>query len=277
MSKIIKTVPFGEQTLILETGEIARQADAAVMVRMGDTLVLVTAVGKQQVSSGQSFFPLTVNYQEKYYAAGKIPGGFLKREGRPSELETLTARLIDRPLRPLFPEGFYNEVQVVATVLSIDPDHSPDILAMIGASAALTISGMPFQGPIAAARVGYQEGVYTLNPSQQTLKESKLDLVVAGTQKAVLMVESEADQLSEQVMLGAVLYGHEMMQPVIQAINELAAEVGNSPWEVASPEAGLDVALTQTVEQSVGTSLGEAFTIRDKQQRTQALTTIREQ
>jgi polyribonucleotide nucleotidyltransferase len=275
VSKIIKTIPFGEQTLTLETGEIARQADAAVIVRMGDTMVLVTAVGKKQAKEGQGFFPLTVNYQEKYYAAGRIPGGFLKREGRPSEMETLTARLIDRPLRPLFPEGFYNEVQVVATVLSIDPAFSPDILAMIGASAAVTISGIPFSGPIGAARVGYQDGVYTLNPSEQALTDSKLNLVVAGTQQAVLMVESEADQLSEQVMLGAVLYGHQMMQPVIAAINELAGEVGNPAWNI-EPATSIDATLTQSVEQLIGRALGEAFTLCDKQQRGEALTVIRE-
>lgn len=240
MTKVIKEIPFGGKTLILETGEIARQADAAVMVRMGDTMVLVTAVAKKTGAERNDFFPLTVNYQEKFYAAGKIPGGFTKREGRPSDAETLIARLIDRPLRPLFPEGFRNEVQVVATVLSLDDDVCPDVLAMIGASAALTLSGVPFQGPIGCARVGFKDGVYSLNPSEKDLKESELDLVVAGTDSAILMVESQAKELSEDVMLGAVLYGHEMMQSVITGIKELNEEAGSARWDwqpAAFPEA----------------------------------------
>ena len=209
MAKIVKELQLGEHTLVLETGEIARQADAAVFVGMNGTQVLVTVVGKRDGAEKNDFFPLTVHYQEKYYAAGKIPGGFNKREGRPSEHETLTSRLIDRPIRPLFPEHFSHEVQVVATVMSLNPDVPADILAMIGASAALTLSGLPFQGPIGAARVGYKDGIYLLNPSPKTLETSELDLVVAGTRDAILMVESEARELSEDIMLGAVLFGHE--------------------------------------------------------------------
>jgi len=214
-----KTFTYGAHQVTLETGEIARQASGAVLVTVDDTVVLVTVVGAKQAKPGQDFFPLTVDYVEKTYAAGKIPGGFFKREGRPSEKETLTSRLIDRPIRPLFPEGFYNEVQVVATVMSLNPEVDSDIPALIGASAALAISGIPFSGPIGAARVGYIDGQYVLNPSATQLKDSKLDLVVAGTQSAVLMVESEAKELSEEVMLGAVVYGHEQMQAVINAIN----------------------------------------------------------
>ena len=207
-NKITKQIQFGRDTVTLETGQIARQATAAVMVRIGDTQVLVTVVGRKEANPGQNFFPLTVNYQEKTYATGRIPGGFLKREGRPSEKETLTCRLIDRPIRPLFPKGFMNEVQVVATVMSSDKNRDPDIAALIGTSAALSISGIPFSGPIGAARVGYKDGMYILNPSYSELAESALDLVVAGTEPAVLMVESEAQELSEDQMLGAVLFGH---------------------------------------------------------------------
>src|SRR5512140_3242471 len=209
---IKKSISYGQHTLTLETGEIARQAGGAVMVSLDDTVVLVTAVAAKSAKPGQDFFPLTVDYQEKTYAAGKIPGGFFKREGRPSEKETLTSRLIDRPIRPLFPDGFYNEVQVIATVMSVDPEIDPDVPAMIGASAALMLSGVPFNGPIGAARVGYMNGQYVLNPTKTELNESKLNLVVAGTEAAVLMVESEADELSEEVMLGAVVYGHDQQQ-----------------------------------------------------------------
>src|SRR5207248_10166613 len=213
---IKKSIPYGSHTLTLETGEIARQADAAVLVSLGDSVVLVAVVASKRAKPGQDFFPLTVDYQEKTYAAGRIPGGFFRREGRPSEKETLTSRLIDRPIRPLFPDGFYNEVQVVATVMSVDPEIDPDIPALIGASAALALSGMPFDGPIGAARVGYVDGQYVLNPSKTELStSSKLDLVVAGTEAAVLMVESEAKELAEEVMLGAVVFGHQQQQAAI--------------------------------------------------------------
>src|SRR5580700_6779807 len=217
-----KSFQFGEHAVTIETGELARQADGAVLVSMGETVVLVTAVGLKKPTPGRDFFPLTVNYQEKTYAAGRIPGGFFKREGRPTEKETLTSRLIDRPIRPLFPEGFINEVQVVANVLSVNPEIDPDIPSLLGASAALAISGMPFMGPIGAARVGYRNGAYILNPTAAQLVESELDLVVAGTKEGVLMVESEAAGLNEAVMLGAVMFGHEQMQIAINAINELA-------------------------------------------------------
>ena len=223
---IKKSIPYGRHTLTLETGEIARQADGAVLVSLDDTVVLVTCVGAKQPKPGQDFFPLTVDYQEKTYAAGKIPGGFFKREGRPSEKETLTSRLIDRPLRPLFPDGFYNEVQVIATVMSVDPEVDPDIPAMIGASAAVSLSGIPFDGPIGAARVGYIDGQYVLNPTKTKLETSQLNLVVAGTEAAVLMVESEANELSEEVMLGAVVFGHQQQQAVIELIHELVDEGG---------------------------------------------------
>ncbi|HTD89328.1 MAG TPA: polyribonucleotide nucleotidyltransferase, partial [Burkholderiales bacterium] len=224
---------WGRHQLTLETGEIARQASGAVLVTMEETVVLVTAVAQRKAKAGQDFFPLTVDYQEKTYAAGKIPGGFFRREGRPSEKEILTCRLIDRPLRPLFPDGFYNEVQVVATVMSSNSEIDSDIPAMIGASAALAISGVPFQGPIAAARVGFMNGGYVLNPTASELKTSQLDLVVAGTQQAVLMVESEAQVLSEDIMLGAVMYGHEQMQAVINMIHEMVEEAGKPLWDWA--------------------------------------------
>ncbi|MDF2691274.1 MAG: Polyribonucleotide nucleotidyltransferase, partial [Gammaproteobacteria bacterium] len=234
--KVFKKVfQYGEQEYSIETGGIARQASAAVMVRAGDTVVLVTLVAAKNVKNGQDFFPLTVNYQERMYAAGRIPGGFLKREGRPSEAETLISRLIDRPLRPLFPNGFYNEVQIVATVLSLDPNVSPDIPALIGASATVALSGVPFDGILGAARVGFCNGQYLLNPSEETLKTSEMDLVVAGTPNAVLMVESEAKQLSEEIMLGAVLFGHEQMQVAIQAIKELTETCGKPKWDWQPP------------------------------------------
>ena len=234
-NKVKKSIQYGAHELTLETGEIARQADGAVMVTYGDTSVLVTVVGKTEVKAGQDFFPLTVDYQERTYAAGKIPGGFFKREGRPSEKETLTSRLIDRPLRPLFPEAFYNEVQVVATVMSSDSEIDPDIPAIIGASAAMAISGIPFYGPLGAARVGYIDGEYIINPSATQMKETELDLVVAATATAVMMVESEAKELPEDVMLGAVVFGHEQMQAVITMINELVAEVGKEAWDWTPP------------------------------------------
>jgi polyribonucleotide nucleotidyltransferase len=221
VNPVKKTLMWGRHQLTLETGEIARQASGAVMVTMEDTVVLVTVVGARNAKPGQDFFPLTVDYQERTYAAGKIPGGFFRREGRPSEKEILTCRLIDRPIRPLFPEGFYNEVQIIATVMSSNNEIDADIPAMIGASAALALSGMPFDGPIGAARVGYSDGQYILNPTATELKTSQLDLVVAGTQQAVLMVESEAQQLPEDVMLGAVVFGHEQLRTVINAINEM--------------------------------------------------------
>jgi polyribonucleotide nucleotidyltransferase len=268
-----KTVQYGAHTLTLETGEIARQASGAVMVSMDDTVVLVTAVGKKDAAPGQDFFPLTVDYQERTYAAGKIPGGFFKREGRPSEKETLTSRLIDRPIRPLFPEGFYNEVQVVATVMSSNPEVDSDIPAMIGASAALAISGIPFNGPIGAARVGYADGQYILNPTVTQLKTSKLNLVVAGTQQAVLMVESEAMELPEDVMLGAVVYGHQQMQGVIAAINELVDEAGKPLWDWTPP--AKDEALVARVAQLVEADLREAYRIKQKQTRSQRIDEIR--
>lgn len=265
LTPIKKTFKYGEHTVTLETGEIARQADAAVLVNMADTVVLVTAVGRKQAAEGQKFFPLTVNYQEKTYAAGRIPGGFFKREGRPTEKETLTSRLIDRPIRPLFPKGFLNEVQVIATVMSANPDIDPDIPSMIGASAALVLSGLPFSGPIGAARVGYVNGGFVLNPTNTQLADSKLDLVVAGTAQAVLMVESEAKVLPEDVMLGAVVFGHEQMQVVIQAINELKAEAGKPSWEWAAPPA--DDELDAAVAAEARDALNEAYRITEKQQR----------
>ncbi len=273
MTLVKKEFKFGEHTVTLETGEIARQATGAVMVSVGETMVLVTVVADKKEVEGRDFFPLTVNYQEKTYAVGKIPGGFLKREGRPSDNETLISRLIDRPIRPLFPEGFTNECQVIATVVSMDPDISPDIPALIGTSAALAISGVPFNGPIGAARVGYKDGEYLLNPSNQALEESALDLVVAGTQNAVLMVESEAKLLSEETMLGAVMFGHEQMQSVIKAIQEFAAEVGTEPWDWQPP------AKNEKLHSDVAALAEEAFqaayTIREKQPRYARLDEIR--
>jgi polyribonucleotide nucleotidyltransferase len=274
LSHYKKTVTFGNHQLTLETGEIARQATGAVMVSMDDTVVLVTVVGSKDVRPDQDFFPLTVDYQERTYAGGKIPGGFFKREGRPSEKEILTSRLIDRPLRPLFPESFYNEVQIVATVMSSDSEIDSDIPAMIGASAALAISGIPFDGPIGAARVGYANGQYLLNPTATELKTSKLDLVVAGTDRAVLMVESEADQLSEDVMLGAVMFGHEQMQVVIQAINEMTDEVGAPNWDWIPP--AKDEALISQIASLAQSELQQAYAIRSKQARTEAVAAIRE-
>ena len=265
MALIKKTFKYGEHDVTLETGEVARQSDGAVIVNVADTVVLVSAVGRRKADPGRDFFPLTVNYEEKTYAAGKIPGGFFKREGRPAEKETLTSRLIDRPVRPLFPKGFKNEVQVVATVVSLNPEVNPDIPALIGASAALAISGMPFQGPIGAARVGYIDGDYVLNPSKSELGKSQLDLVVAGTADAVLMVESEADCLSEEVMLGAVVFGHDQMQVAIQAISELQAEAGKPSWDWQAPE--VNTALVDAVKAQSTSDLTEAYQISDKQDR----------
>jgi polyribonucleotide nucleotidyltransferase len=260
-----KTFQFGPHSVTIETGRLARQADGAVVVSMGDTVVLVTAVGRKNADPNKDFFPLTVNYVEKTYAAGRIPGGFFKREGRPSEKETLTSRLIDRPIRPLFPEGFFNEVQVVPTVISLDPEIDSDIPAMLGASAAIALSGIPFKGPIGAARVGYIDGKYALNPTQADLKTSQLDLVVAGTADAVLMVESEAKMLPEDVMLGAVVFGHEQMQVAIQAIKELAAEAGKPAWDWAPPAE--DAALVAAVAAQAEAELGKAYSITEKQAR----------
>jgi len=259
----------------METGGVARQATGAVMVNMADTVVLVTAVGRKESDPSRGFFPLTVNYQERTYAAGRIPGGFFKREGRPSEKETLTSRLIDRPVRPLFPKNFKNETQVVATVLSVNPEVDPDIPALIGASAALSISGLPFQGPIGAARVGYIDGEYVLNPTLSALKESGLNLVVAGTRDAVLMVESEAQMLPEDVMLGAVMYGHEQMQAAITAINELTAEAGKPRWEWQEPVE--DGTLREAVERIAADAIREAYGISEKQARSARLSEVREQ
>src|ERR1700689_3985105 len=232
-----KELDWGGRRLVLETGKIARQADGAVLVTYGETTVLCTAVGARSIKPGQDFFPLTVNYQEKAFAAGKIPGGFFKREGRPSEKETLVSRLIDRPIRPLFAPGFLNETQIVCTVLSHDLENDPDIVAMIGASAALTISGIPFMGPIGGARVGYVDGQFVLNPKIDDLKNSALDLVVAGTQEGVLMVESEAKELSEDIMLGAVMFGHKGFQPVLDAMVELAESAAKDPWDMPDSDA----------------------------------------
>jgi len=270
---ISKSFQYGKHTVKLETGEVARQATGAVIVSMGDTVVMVTCVAKKDAEEGRDFFPLTVNYQEKTYAAGKIPGGFFKREGRPSEKETLTSRLIDRPLRPLFPKAFTNEVQVIATVMSLDSDIDPDIAAIIGASASIAITGVPFEGPIGAARVGYKDGEFLLNPNISELASSDLDLVVAGTDDAVLMVESEANMLSEDVMLDAVMFGHEQMQTVINAINELAAEVNNPSWGWTAPEK--DTALEDAVKTQVGSTIAEAYQIQDKLVRQDKLSEIR--
>ena len=273
MNHYKKTVAYGRHQLTLETGEIARQAHGAVMVTMDDTVVLATVVGSKSVKPGQDFLPLTVDYMEKTYAAGRIPGGYFKREGRPTEKETLTSRLIDRPIRPLFPEGFYNEVQVVATVMSYNPEVDADILAMIGTSAALAISGIPFNGPIGAARVGYIDGQYVLNPTLSEINQSELNLVVAGTESAVLMVESEALQLSEEVMLDAVMYGHSQMQTVIEAINEMAEEVGSEPWDWAPP--AKDEALIAEVASRAESALREAYAIKQKQARSEKIDAVR--
>jgi polyribonucleotide nucleotidyltransferase len=273
MSHYKKTLSYGKHQLTLETGEIARQSSGAVIVSLDDTVVLVTVVGRKDAKPDQDFFPLTVDYQERTYAAGKIPGGFFKREGRPSEKEILTSRLIDRPLRPLFPESFYNEVQIVATVMSSDPQIDSDIPAMIGASAALAISGIPFDGPIGAARVGYLNGQYVLNPTKDELVESQMDLVVAGTSKAVLMVESEAQELSEEIMLGAVVFGHDQMQAVINAIIEMADSVGQDDWDWTP--AAKNEALIARINALAENELKAAYAVRQKQARTQQVDAIR--
>lgn len=268
-NKVTKSFQYGQHTVVLETGEIARQASGAVVVSIEDTVVLATVVASKKAKPGQTFFPLTVDYIEKTYAAGRIPGGFFKREGKPSEKETLTSRLIDRPLRPLFPEDFYNEVQVVIHTLSVNPEIDPDIAAMIGASAALAISGIPFSGPIGAARVGYIDGQYAINPTASDLKSSKLNLVVAGTENAVLMVESEAQELSEEVMLGGVVYGHQQMQTVINAIHELVKDAGKPDWDWQAP--AKDQALIAAVTSAAQEGLNAAYQIREKQARTAKL------
>ncbi|MCW8330037.1 polyribonucleotide nucleotidyltransferase [Photobacterium sp. SDRW27] len=265
MNPIVKTFQYGNHTVTLETGVMARQATAAVMASMDDTSVFVSVVGKKAAVEGQDFFPLTVNYQERTYAAGKIPGGFFKREGRPSEAETLTARLIDRPIRPLFPDAFKNEVQVIATVVSVNPDVNPDMITMIATSAALAISGIPFNGPIGAARVGFINDQFVLNPSNTELDESRLDLVVAGTKDAVLMVESEADRLSEEQMLQAVVYGHDQQQVVIDAINEFAAEVATPAWDWTAPEENTE--LKAQVAEKAESRLADAYQITEKMAR----------
>ena len=274
MQKLTKSFQFGEHTVTIETGEIARQASATVMVNMADTVVMVAVVGRKEAKPGQSFFPLTVNYQEKFYAAGRIPGGFFKREGRPTEKETLTCRLIDRPIRPLFPKGFLNEVQVTANLISSNPEVDGDIPALIGTSAALALSGMPFSGPIGASKVGYINGEYVLNPSTTQLEDSKLNLVVAGTDKAVLMVESEADLLSEDVMLGAVTFGHDAMKAVVTAINELVAEAGVTKWEWEAEVEDAD--LKAKVEAAAKDGLMSAYSIADKMDRQAAVREVKD-
>ena len=273
MAKVTKSFQYGSQTVTLETGEIARQAGGAVMVSCDGTQVLVTAVANKTAREGQDFFPLTVDYQEKFYAGGRIPGGFFKREGRATEKETLTSRLIDRPIRPLFPDGFRNEVQVIATVMSMNPEVDGDILALIGASAALSLSGAPFDGPIGAAKVGYKDGQYLLNPTVSALKDSDLELVVAGTANAVLMVESEAKELSEDVMLGAVMFGHQQMQVAIAAINELVAEAGKPKWEWSAP--ATNESLITAIRNAVGEQLAGAFQVRDKLERKDAISKVK--
>ncbi|MES2672223.1 MAG: polyribonucleotide nucleotidyltransferase [Pseudomonadota bacterium] len=273
MAKVTKRFQYGKHTVVLETGEIARQAGGAVMVSAEGTVVLVTAVAAKTAREGQDFFPLTVDYQEKFYAGGRIPGGFFKREGRQTEKETLTSRLIDRPIRPLFPEDFRNEVQIIATVMSLNPEVDGDILALIGASAALALSGAPFDGPIGAAKVGYKNGQYILNPSTTELVDSDLELVVAGTKNAVLMVESEARELSEDVMLGAVMFGHQQMQIAIDTINELVAEAGKPKWNWQAP--AKNDALIGAIKAAVGDRLGTAFQVRDKLERKDAISALK--
>ncbi|WP_439294825.1 polyribonucleotide nucleotidyltransferase [Lonepinella sp. BR2882] len=273
MNPIVKQFKYGQHTVTLETGAIARQATAAVMASMDDTTVFVTVVAKKDVKEGQDFFPLTVDYQERTYAAGKIPGGFFKREGRPSESETLIARLIDRPLRPLFPEGFLNEIQIIATVMSVNPQISPDLVALIGASAALSLSGVPFNGPIGAARVGFIDGQFVLNPTMAEQKHSRLDLVVAGTDKAVLMVESEADVLTEEQMLAAVVFGHQQQQVVVEAIKEFAQEAGKPRWDWVAPAP--NTALINKVKSLAASRLGDAYRITEKQVRYEQIDAIK--
>ncbi|MEQ1511451.1 MAG: polyribonucleotide nucleotidyltransferase [Lysobacteraceae bacterium] len=273
MAKVTKRFQYGKHTVVLETGEIARQAGGAVMVSAEGTVVLVTAVAAKTAREGQDFFPLTVDYQEKFYAGGRIPGGFFKREGRQTEKETLTSRLIDRPIRPLFPEDFKNEVQIIATVMSLNPEVDGDILALLGASAAMALTGAPFDGPIGAAKVGYKNGQYILNPSTTELVDSELELVVAGTKSAVLMVESEAKELSEDVMLGAVMFGHQQMQIAIDTINELVAEAGKPKWNWQAP--AKNDAMIAAIKSAVGDRLGGAFQVRDKLERKDAISALK--
>ncbi len=273
MNKIVQTFQYGDQEMRLETGQIARQASGAVLASLGETVVLVTVVAARE-SSGRDFFPLTVDYEERTYAAGRIPGGFFKREGRPAEKAILTARLIDRPIRPLFPDGFNNEIQVIATVMSVDPEIDPDVVAMVGASAALSISGVPFNGPIGATRVGFVDGQYVLNPTATQLTQSKLDLVVAGTESAVLMVESEAQQLTEEQMLGAVVFGHEGGKAAINAIKALTAQVGTTPWDWQAEDK--DDGLLEQVHATVGSDIASAYQIPDKAARQAAMSAARE-
>ena len=273
MAKVTKRFQYGKHTVVLETGEIARQAGGAVMVSAEGTVVLVTAVAAKTAREGQDFFPLTVDYQEKFYAGGRIPGGFFKREGRQTEKETLTSRLIDRPIRPLFPEDFKNEVQIIATVMSLNPEVDGDILALLGASAAMALTGAPFDGPIGAAKVGYKNGQYILNPSTTELVDSELELVVAGTKSAVLMVESEAKELSEDVMLGAVMFGHQQMQIAIDTINELVAEAGKPKWNWQAP--AKNDAMIAAIKAAVGDRLGGAFQVRDKLERKDAISALK--
>ncbi len=273
MNKIVQTFQYGDQEMRLETGQIARQASGAVLASLGETVVLVTVVAARE-SSGRDFFPLTVDYEERTYAAGRIPGGFFKREGRPAEKAILTARLIDRPIRPLFPDGFNNEIQVIATVMSVDPEIDPDVVAMVGASAALSISGVPFNGPIGAARVGFVDGQYVLNPTATQLAQSQLDLVVAGTESAVLMVESEAQQLTEEQMLGAVVFGHEGGKAAINAIKALTAQVGTTSWDWQAEDK--DDGLLEQVHATVGSDIASAYQIPDKAARQAAMSAARE-
>ncbi|TBR10466.1 MAG: polyribonucleotide nucleotidyltransferase, partial [Lysobacter sp.] len=273
MAKITKTFQYGAHQVSLETGEIARQAGGAVMVSCEGTVLLVSAVANRTAREGQDFFPLTVDYQEKFYAGGRIPGGFFKREGRQTEKETLISRLIDRPIRPLFPDGFRNEVQIIATVMSMNPEVDGDILALLGASAALALSGAPFDGPIGAAKVGYKDGQYLLNPTKAELVDSKLELVVAGTADAVLMVESEAQELSEDVMLGAVMFGHQQMQVAIEAINALVAEAGKPKWTWSAPEANQE--MIGALKAAIGDRLTQAFSVRDKLERKDAISALK--
>jgi polyribonucleotide nucleotidyltransferase len=275
VAKVTKTFQYGQHEVTLETGEVARQAGGSVIVKFGDTVVLVTAVGNKNQREGMDFFPLTVDYIEKFYAGGRIPGGFFKREGRQTERETLVSRLIDRPIRPLFPEHFRNEVQVIATVMSMNPEVHGDIPALIGASAALALSGIPFAGPIGAAKVGYADGKYLLNPTISELKTSDLELVVAGTANAVLMVESEAKELSEDVMLGAVMFGHQQMQVAINAINELVAEVGVKHWDWKAPEK--EQAPIDAIKAAIGNRLEAAFQVRDKLERKEAISALKKE
>jgi len=275
LNKVSKSFQYGEHTVTLETGEIGRQASGSIIASMDDTVVMVTVVGAKSARPGQDFFPLTVDYQEKVYAAGKIPGGFFRREGRPSEKEILICRLIDRPVRPLFPKGYINEVQIICTVMSINPDVDPDIVAMLGTSAALAISGLPFNGPVGCARVGYIDGEYVLNPGRAALENSDLDLVVAGTDSAVLMVESEANMLSEEVMLGAVMFGHEQSSIAINVVNELAAEVGTTPWEWTAAEK--DESMVDAVANAGKAGLEEAYSTADKMDRQNKCSVVRSQ